>query len=62
MGSSEKHCRCWVRFTIEDVWLVYEYFFYTVREDQAKCIPYLADERVVVCGTVVKKMFLSDDK
>jgi hypothetical protein len=33
----KKHCRCWVRFTIEDVWFVYEYIFYTVREDQVKC-------------------------
>jgi predicted HAD superfamily hydrolase len=32
----KKHCRCWVRFTI-DVWFVYEYIFYTVREDQVKC-------------------------
>jgi hypothetical protein len=26
-----------VRFTIEDVWFVYEYIFYAVREDQVKC-------------------------
>jgi hypothetical protein len=33
----KRHCRCWVRFTIEDVWFVYEYIFYTVLEDKVKC-------------------------
>jgi hypothetical protein len=37
---------------------VEEYIFYTARGDQVKIIPYLANERVGVCGAVVEEYIL----
>jgi hypothetical protein len=53
---------CWVRFTIEDVWFVYEYIFYTVREDQVKCNYLFGKGEGWNLWSSCERIFLSDDK